>query len=185
MQTLTPAERARRAAVLGVTLPEPSAAPLSAPAPRPNGKPRAPIAGKLTASPTLRAKLGLPVAEPEPEPEPSAPATAPPAADRPTGRIASAPSTARAICGRTVCSRRAGLRSSPPRGRWRSASTSKSVRSSRRTRSAPRICGVLRNLDASRAYRAALARGDRPLTGRSRTAAGQTEGLIARAGVMR
>ena len=86
MRSLTPAERARRAAVLGITLPDPPA-PTSppAPAPRPNGKARSPIAGKLTASPALRAKLGLTVAEPPPQSEPEpvaspAPSAAPPSA---------------------------------------------------------------------------------------------------------
>jgi ProQ/FINO family len=80
VRALTPAERARRAAVLGIVLPGPSAPPPPAPAPRPDGRVRAPIAGKLTAPATLRAKLGLRVAEPpppEPKPKPFAPPVGP------------------------------------------------------------------------------------------------------------
>lgn len=91
MKILTPAERARRAAVLGIILPgppAPDAAPLSAPTPRPSGRVRAPIAGKLTAPAALRTRLKLPVAEPlpQPEPKPPAPAAAPPPVDRPSWR---------------------------------------------------------------------------------------------------
>jgi len=71
VKTLTPAEQARRAAVLGIVLPGPAAPLSSPPAPQPNGKARAPIAGKLTASPALRAKLGIPVAEPPPQSNPN------------------------------------------------------------------------------------------------------------------
>jgi hypothetical protein len=85
VKTPIPAERARRAAVLGIVLPgppAPSAPPPSIPAPRSNSAVRAPIAGKLTASPALRAKLGMPVAEPPPQPKPEPPA--PPAASPPS-----------------------------------------------------------------------------------------------------
>lgn len=92
VKSLTPAERARRAGVLGIVLPGPPGpdAPPPPPAPRPSGTARPPIAGKLAAPAALRAKLGLPVAEPlpapEPEPELSAPSTAPPPVDRPSGQ---------------------------------------------------------------------------------------------------
>ena len=86
MRDLTPAERARRAAVLGIVLPGPPGADAPPPPPAPRvGTARPPIAGKLTAAPALRTKLGLPVAEPPPEPEPPAPSTAPPV-DRPSGQ---------------------------------------------------------------------------------------------------
>src|SRR4051812_15300352 len=92
VKSLTPAERARRAGVLGIVLPGPPGpdAPPPPPAPRRSGTARPPIAGKLAAPAALRAKLGLPVAEPlpapEPEPELAAPSTAPPPVDRPSGQ---------------------------------------------------------------------------------------------------
>jgi len=61
VKTLTPAERARRAAALGIVLPTPSAPP-----PRANGSHKA---GKLTASPTPHTKLGLPKEAPALPPE--------------------------------------------------------------------------------------------------------------------
>ena len=80
MKTLTPAERARRAAVLGVTVPAPAAVAPANGAAKPGLSPQPRPAGKLSATPAMQRAIGAtppPVSPPSP-PSPPLTLLAPP-----------------------------------------------------------------------------------------------------------
>jgi len=82
MKTLTAAERARRAAVLGITLPVPAAAAPANGEAKPGPSPQPRPAVKLTATPAMQRAVAVrPIPAPHPPPPPPAPPEPPPVAD--------------------------------------------------------------------------------------------------------